>query len=215
MVIQVKWLADSYQVIPKHMKSSRNQQYKSEKKRLHLMINGYEKSKAKDEKSNEACHQKPYPDISGCCQVSCHGPIWSDLVQSDPIWSDLIQSDPMPKFGKWILSATDPSFSSTVTQHWLLLSPLCCFAIVDCSQVYFTLLLWTGLQPASSCSKNPSFSGKCAHLLLVPWSLPSIMDDIFQALAGVLAGVHIGSLVLKQGEEENVANAQLWIEKCA
>ena len=48
LVIQVKWLADTYQVIPQHMRSTRNQQYKSEKKRLHRMINTYDKNKVQD-----------------------------------------------------------------------------------------------------------------------------------------------------------------------
>ena len=45
---KTKWLADTYQVIPQHMRSTRNQQYKSEKKRLHRMINTYDKNKVQD-----------------------------------------------------------------------------------------------------------------------------------------------------------------------
>ena len=61
------------------------------------------------------------------------------------------------------LSATDPSFLLTVTQHWPLLSLLLLemwLPIVDCSQVYFTLLWWT----AAKQFPLASFSGKCAHL---------------------------------------------------
>ena len=42
----MKWLADSFQQIPKNMKSRRAHRYKAEKKRLQRMVNNYTKAQA-------------------------------------------------------------------------------------------------------------------------------------------------------------------------